>query len=394
MSGILGKTGFEVDDETEPLTDAPVHRMMTAEDIPTQMHEMVDTAINDDFLTFLLITSGTEGKEESLGFNFGSGKSTLMNRLGATYIYKHEKKVPNSLLSVESLTSIKDDPNNDFLVEDVNVWENENLADRPMRRVWEKVKLHLIYFPYQMYPIIQRNYVSPVILWDDVNVSCGLAYSNSLLMRKFVDNLKNKRTHVNCVICTASHKNDVAKSMRKLFDFEIIVPRRKVYEIQKIKRKLDWWNPREDKEKYNYQGTQFGFDVPPPYFQKWYLKWRDKYGMSEDSKVESNMREFYKKQREEEENTMPEELETIRRPVRDIRKEEVDAKRKTIMELPEVKKSFKFIRKEKSVSKYVLSRDYPDMKAGLEFLRVEGYVQKISGGNIWMITEKGLNEPL
>ena len=73
--------------------------------IPDSLDEYIQECIEAEggYLMGILITSGTQGKEESMGLDFGLGKSTLLGQLCRMVCYRWDHLIPDSVIG-ENLT--------------------------------------------------------------------------------------------------------------------------------------------------------------------------------------------------------------------------------------------------------------------------------------------------
>ncbi len=205
----------------------------------------------------IIITSGVEGKEPSLGLSAGVGKSTLMGTLAHRIIYKHRDRIPDNVIPPEMYNKLR-------------------LDKYPSRLAWEKLKRQFVYFPIEMMNVYDYPYRSPVVCWDDLHVTCSKAKSNSNVMKTFVDNLWNKRPHLAVLIATASSVMGIAKPFRAFFDFEIIVSQRGIWEIQRRHKMKNFYAPETDINRLQYGGTSFSYEFPS-HFEEWYKAWREEH---------------------------------------------------------------------------------------------------------------------
>jgi len=241
------------------------YRVFMEQDLPQSLEEYIDMCINENWALCALITSGTEAKEPSIGLDWGAGKSTFAMSLCFLYCFKYDEMIPDWVVPKE-------------------IWDRYDLDSYPVRRAWEKMKMHMAYGPPDVLEIIMRGYRVPCLVWDDINVTAGKGKSHYGWIREFADDLKNKRPYFACLLGTASHINDLAAALRPLWHFEIIIPRRGVYEVQFYKRRKYFWNPRVDLEKLRYMGTGTYPDVPPD-IRAWYERWRDLKAMTYTKKI-------------------------------------------------------------------------------------------------------------
>jgi len=182
----------------------------------------------------VLITSAAEGKLPSDGFDYGPGKSTLMLQLMYLYL-----------------------------------------------RDWDLCFKQLHYFPWELeefyYRAPQRVLGYPVFYaYDDMQLTVGKERSRDPYVRSLKSRLTTARKQVAVIWGTAPDISQLAKPFRYFFSFQIIVPRRGQYEVQRLKKWADFKNPYETRASLDYQGEslELGFSALPPSIQVRYDLWR------------------------------------------------------------------------------------------------------------------------
>jgi len=113
------------------------------------------------------------------------------------------------------------------------------------------------------------------VLIDDMQLTLGKHQQHNPEIKELAYYLTTVRPYVKIWIGTAPHRDMLQKDFRELFHFEIICPRRGVYEVQQLKRWIDFKRPTKIKERLRYRG-QFVFSKLPPDMQEWYDAWRHK----------------------------------------------------------------------------------------------------------------------
>lgn len=225
--------------------------------MPDTLSEYIEECVQapKGYLMGILITSGTQGREEAMGLDFGLGKSTLLGQLGKMMCQRWDHLIPDGIV-------------------DPLVFKQLDLGSRPIRRAWEKSKRFWMYFPWEIFNLFDFNFRALCGLYDDFNVTLGKSKSNSPRIRDLADDMKNKRTHLAVFFASASHIDDIAAPFRGFFKFELIIPVRGIFEIQLNKQYKNYWDPEKDSKKMRYKGTTT-FESFPGHFQSWYDTWRE-----------------------------------------------------------------------------------------------------------------------
>jgi len=225
--------------------------------LPNNLSEFIEECIEapKGYLMGILITSGSQGREESLGLDFGLGKSTFLGQLGKMIAYRWDDRIPDTIVPEDTFKAL-------------------DLANRPIRRAWEKTKPFWMYFPWEIFDILDFPFRALCGQYDDFNVTLGKAKSNNPRIRNLADDLKNKRTHLAIFAASASHIDDIAAPFRSFFKFEVIIPIRGVFEAQLNKKYKNYWDPEKDQSKMRYKGTGT-FEMFPKHMEDWYDRWRE-----------------------------------------------------------------------------------------------------------------------
>lgn len=201
--------------------------------------DYIDLAILKNYMLFILITSGAKGKLPTLGFDYGVGKSTRGLHMLCKHVYAGN---------------------------------------------WEKVKHNCIGAYWEIKNILDRRYVTLGIYWDDMQLTIGKDKQHNPEIKELAYYLTTVRPYVKIWIGSAPHRGMLHKDFRELFHFEIICPSRGRYEVQQLKRLIDFKKPMYVKEKLHYRG-QGRFVSLPPKIQAWYDKWRHQKNMEIRSKL-------------------------------------------------------------------------------------------------------------
>jgi len=178
------------------------------------------------YMLWILVTSGAEGKVASLGLDYGAGKSTFGLNLLKTEVYAGN---------------------------------------------WERVKQNCVGAYWEFEDVLDRGALG--VYMDDMQATLGKDKSNSPEIKALAYYLTTVRPYVKVWIASAPDRNMICSSFRMLFHFEVVIARRGKYEVQQLKKYLDF-KKAERRKKYTYKGE--GYFLPlPPAIQTWYEAWRD-----------------------------------------------------------------------------------------------------------------------
>lgn len=191
--------------------------------------DYINLAIHQNYLIAILVTSSAEAKIKSLGMDYGAGKSTEAMHI-CNYCYGYN---------------------------------------------WEKVKNNMIALPYELKAIFDRPYVTNAVLYDDMQATLGKDKQYDPEVRELAYYMTTIRPYLKVFIATAPHRGMLQKDFREFFHFEIIVPFRGTYEVQKLKHWIDYKNPTRMKDRLQYKGEGPFLSLPSE-MQKWYDGWRHK----------------------------------------------------------------------------------------------------------------------
>lgn len=214
----------------------------------------ISLAQYSDYLLVLLITSSSEGREPSLGLDYGLGKSTLMLWLADLFV---------------SLST--------------------RFQGKPKADVWDYIfNTQLITFPWELerlfYTLPVRYPGDPVfVLIDDMQRSFGKDRSKDNYIRSLANRLTTSRQQIAVVVGSAPDISEIAYPFRYKFNFEIKVPRRGTFEIQRLKKWTDFQNPYQTRV--SMPVTDFSTDEFPaldPEFDSRYKKWRHEANIRHD----------------------------------------------------------------------------------------------------------------
>lgn len=172
----------------------------------------LNSAINNNFLLVVLITSQTQGKIKSENLPFGVGKTTLML----------------------------------WLMYFMNGGEFDN-AFEENNPVWDIVFTKLCGNPYDVVLLLEPGTErTKAAGWDAVQMTAPAEQGVPKVIRKLSSYVSDTRPELACLIMTASNINAISAPLRKLVVFEIIIAERGVYEIQKIKYHKNFHQPLQD----------------------------------------------------------------------------------------------------------------------------------------------------
>lgn len=193
-----------------------------------QILDYINLAIADNYLLYILITSSAQAKVKSLGLDYGMGKSTRM------------------------------------------LW----MLNTIYAGNWEKVKRNMVARPIQIRHILDRGKVN-AWGWDDMQATVGKDKQHDPRVRELAYYMTTLRPYYNVMIGTAPHRGMLQKDFRDLFHFEVITPIRGRYEVQQLKRWIDYKHPTRTKDRLRYRGEGFSMALPN-HMEEWYRAWRDK----------------------------------------------------------------------------------------------------------------------
>lgn len=204
--------------------------------------------IHEDYLEITLITSRTQGKLTSIQRPFGVGKSTL-----AFYLSFLLHKVAH---------------------EGIEAMFDPDIGDM---RVWAEVFDHAAYTLDEVIDIITHTEERiPCIVWDDAQLTAPAVTHITKEMKEKIEYLSIARPFVANIIMTAPNISELAKPLRKLVSYELIVPERGRYEVQRIVRRKNFYAPTKDYERMLYLSDGV-FPPFPPEVQRMYDEWRRKH---------------------------------------------------------------------------------------------------------------------
>ena len=209
--------------------------------------------IDGDFMEIFLITSQSAGLEPSMGRPFGVGKSTLAiwmaYRAFSYYLGKlrfEGEKIIDENSYEERIEIMKK------ILDNYIVWKLDDLI-----RVISSARGFL-----------------PAVIWDDVQRDCPAWQHIPRDKREKIEYLTMTRQRVANIILTAPSMGDIARPLRRNVTWEIIVPRRGIYEVQFVAKRRAFYNPADDYSRLWYEATGT-FDPLPEEIDKLYKILRD-----------------------------------------------------------------------------------------------------------------------
>lgn len=214
----------------------------------------VSLAIYGDYLLVLLITSASEGREASIGLDYGLGKSSLMLHIADLFL---------------SMSTRFD--------------------GKGKRDIWDFIfNTQLITFPWELerlfYTLPVRYPGDPVfVLIDDMQRSFGKDRSKDNYIRSLANRLTTSRQQIAVVIGSAPDISEIAYPFRYKFNFEVKCPQRGKFEIQRLKKWTDFQNPYVTRV--SMPKADFSTDAFPQLekeFDERYKKWRHEANIRHD----------------------------------------------------------------------------------------------------------------
>ena len=163
----------------------------------------IEMAIKKNFFIVVLITSHTTGRiKESLNMPYGVGKSSLA------------------------------------------LWISYQFNDKD----WDKVFENLAYYPSEILDLLEPGKPRKnVIVWDDVQMTAPASNTVPKEIRQIAAYTTTSRPEVSCLVMTAPNINSIAAPLRRIVLYEIIVPKRGVFEVQHYVFRKDFkHNPFRD----------------------------------------------------------------------------------------------------------------------------------------------------
>ena len=147
------------------------------------------------------------------------------------------------------------------------------------KQLWDMVFKHLFYSIYDVDKYIKKlakkGKTAPAIILDEAERTVPAYQRIPRRLRETIENINTYGTATKFLILTAPAISDIAKPLRRIITFEIIIPRRGYYEIQEIILNKEYHNAPEEYGRYIYRG-EGTFPPLPPEIDKRYQEWRRK----------------------------------------------------------------------------------------------------------------------
>lgn len=179
-------------------------------------------AIDNDKLVVVAITSKTSAAIESEDTAYGAGKSTFAMDLSFKF---HHYSTEFSRF-------------HDFGL------------DRDDLKNWQGVFDDLWYYPSRIVRSLKQAAEEdrriPMGVWDDVQYTAGAKSGVSPPIQELVGRLTTGRPQIAVLVLTAPNVLDVSSPVRRLIQYEVIIPSRGVFEVQQVRYRKDFRNPVRD----------------------------------------------------------------------------------------------------------------------------------------------------
>jgi len=193
-----------------------------------QFANYLHDAINNNYLVTILITSQTQAKIKSQNLPFGLGKTTLA--LWLSYYLNGEN--------------------------------------------WDNVFQTLCGNPYDLITHLEPGEKRKnACVWDAVQMTAPAEQGVPRVIRRLASYLSDTRPEIACLIMTGTNINAICAPLRKLIVFEVIVPARGKYDIQKITYHKNFAQPLIDLSRLKYFEHGDFPKLPNDVYER-YEKWR------------------------------------------------------------------------------------------------------------------------
>jgi hypothetical protein len=125
------------------------------------------------------------------------------------------------------------------------------------------------------YSAPQRYPGDPVFfLYDDMQRTFGKDRSKDNYVRGLRNRATTARTQLAVILATAPDIGELAYPWRYFFNFEIKVPQRGMYEVQRLKKWTDFQNPYQTRVHLEYKGESPTFPKLDSDVEERYRQWR------------------------------------------------------------------------------------------------------------------------
>ncbi len=210
---------------------------------PPPLAENLAKALSQDYFLVILISSRTRGKFKSLNLPFGLGKSTLSMKI--SYVLHGGE------------------------------------AGYEEDAIWDQVFDHMKYYPSKLARMLTPNEDKhpkiPCAIYEATQMTAPADQSVPGVIRRLASYLTENRPECSTLILNGPSISDIAKPLRQLVAYELIVWERGHYEVQQIINHKNFKNPLQDiMELVFVEGdpTTTVFTPLPERIQKRYDKWR------------------------------------------------------------------------------------------------------------------------
>jgi hypothetical protein len=225
---------------------------------PAHFWETLLKAIDENRLVITIVTSQSKGKEASELISYGQGKSTFA--IWCSHVLHGY------------VMGIRD--------KQFNIIKPE-LEDE----AWYEALSHTTFFIQDAIKLIKSIAYNekrriPCLVIDDVERSAPAYQHIPKQLREAIEYLNVVRPYVANIIMTAPSISHIAKPLRGLVHYEVIIPRRGVYEVQLYMKRRDFYYPIDDRYRMIYLNTGT-FPKMPTHIEQLYLYERDKHAHME-----------------------------------------------------------------------------------------------------------------
>ena len=208
--------------------------------------DYIEACIYNDFMMGILITSASEGRVQSLGFDYGVGKSHLMLHIAHVFVALHGK-----------CKSVEEE--------------------------WNMVFSMLCSFPWEIEQFFctapRRHPGDPVFrLYEDIQETLGKDKSRDPYVRSLKNRATTARPRLAVLFATSPDIGELSLPWRFFFNFEIKVPQRGIYEVQRLRKWTDFRKPYDTQvrmDRRDWKVSKVKFPKLPDWVERRYDKWRD-----------------------------------------------------------------------------------------------------------------------
>jgi len=150
----------------------------------------------------------------------------------------------------------------------------KNYSDEEL---WDMVFDRLFYSIYDMDKYIrglaEKKQQVPAVILDDAERTAPALQRIPPRLRRTIDNINVYGTQVKFLIMTAPAMKSIAKPLREMVTFEVIIPFRGYFEVQEIVLEKDFYNAPREIGRYIYR-SEGHFPPLPEEIQRRYDEWR------------------------------------------------------------------------------------------------------------------------